>query len=106
MLLKLSEDYVSNLIRKESQIGIQLDSIISKICFLDPSQTDLELMEIWNELYDKYGNRMEKFKKHWERENLKSIGKEYGQLKDEVMNASPLKVELPHFKIKLVDNMG
>jgi hypothetical protein len=106
MLLKLSEDYISNLIRKESQIGIQLESIISNISFLDSSQTDLELMEIWNELYDKYGNQMEKFKKQWERENLKSIGTEYGRFKDEVLNSTPLKVELPHFKIKLVDNMG
>ncbi len=36
--------------------------------YLDPDHHDLELMEHWNEIYDKYGSLIEDFRTKWERE--------------------------------------
>ena len=42
---------------------------------LDPKLTDWELMDIFNDLYDKYGYLVPKFKEKWEKERIPKKGK-------------------------------
>jgi len=39
---------------------------------LDPKQTDFELLDQWNFMYDSFGYLMSRFKNQWERERIKS----------------------------------
>jgi hypothetical protein len=57
-LLELSEGYISNLIDEEMRFRTPLEMIDTNLQYLDSSHTDLELMEIWNGIYDKYGCRI------------------------------------------------
>ena len=68
-LLTKSEDFISRIINEETMNGIKLDSIDKNIQHLDSNNKDSELIEIWNNFYDKYGCRLPQFKDKWEREN-------------------------------------
>jgi hypothetical protein len=37
---------------------------------LDPSHTDFELLDEWNQMYDEYGYLMSEFKERWEKEKM------------------------------------
>ncbi|MGM1056310.1 MAG: hypothetical protein ACQEWG_10545 [Bacteroidota bacterium] len=52
-------------------IGGNLDSVYKTIQHLDPSLSDIELIEIWNSIYDKHGCRIPVFREKWNREFLK-----------------------------------
>ena len=60
--------------------------------YLDPDHHDLELMEHWNEIYNKYGFLIRDFKSKWEREFIGNQ-MEFGDKKDESKPSEPLKIE-------------
>lgn len=104
-LLSQSEDLITQLIDEETKMVGSVERINKNISFLDCSLTDLELREIWNNLYDEYGCRFEQFKDKWFRENVGVI-KDFGNKKDESKSFTPLKidwVEKRKKKIKLYD---
>lgn len=60
--------------------------------YLDPNLEDIELMNIWNTMYDEYGYMIGDFKSKWEREKLGTI-KDCGDKKDESKFYKPLKID-------------
>jgi hypothetical protein len=60
-----------------------LDKVDKTLSHLDSSLTDLELMESWNEIYDKYGCRMIPFKDKIERELMLQFNKEQSKYETE-----------------------
>ena len=75
--MELSEGYISNLIDEEMRFGTPLEMIDSDLQFLDSSNTDLELKEVWNGIYDKYGCRIPQLEDRWCRDNgVKDFGEE------------------------------
>lgn len=76
--MSVSEGYISKLIDEETQFGTPLEMIDKDLTHLDSSFTDLELMEIWNTIYDKYGMRIPQLQNRWFRDNrIKDFGEEY-----------------------------
>lgn len=73
---------------------------------LDPSLTDLEIVETWNNIYDKYGYRFDGLKDRWERENTPKIPKSFGDPKDNT-SSTPIKLDIPFLgNKKIVEGMG
>ena len=73
---------------------------------LDNSLTDLELKDIWNEMYDNYGYLMSDFKDQWEKEQLKGNNqtsfkhsKEFEELE---IRVSELEAEVMKLKVQLL----
>ena len=91
-LLKESEDLISNIINEEMEIHHSYERIDSDLVFLDSAHTDLELMEHWNLIYNKYGYRMIPFRDKWEREFIGST-MEFGDKNDESKSFKPLKID-------------
>lgn len=104
-LLSESEIMISKLIDEEVNRMGSIENIDSNITLLDSSHSDLELMEIWNNLYQNYGYRFDRFKEKWERDSIGKI-KDFGNKKDETKSITPLKIdwlEERKKKIKLYD---
>ncbi len=83
-LLDESENLISLLINEEFEKLKDYSKIDTILTFLDSELTDLELLEIWNDIYVRYGFRMSPFRDKWEREmigTLKDIGGEVGESK-------------------------
>ena len=73
----MSEGYISYLIDEGSRFGTPIEMIDTQLQFLDSSHDDLELMEVWNRIYDKYGCRISDFMERWNRDNgIKDCGDE------------------------------
>ena len=105
-LLKESEDMISKLIDEEVDRMGSIENINTNISFLDPSHSDMELMEIWNQLYQDWGYRFDRFKDKWENELLGQI-KDFGDKKDELKSVKPLKIDwIEKRKKKLNLNLG
>lgn len=68
-LIRKSEDYFQTVIHQYGKRKIPSD-LPSE---LDPTFTDLEMMEIWNDFYDNYGSRFPEFRKQIERESLREF---------------------------------
>ena len=73
---------------------------------LDSSLSDLELKDIWNEMYDNYGHSMSDFKDQWEKEQLKGNNqttfkhsKEFEELE---IRVSELEAEVMKLKVQLM----
>ena len=76
-ILELSEGYISELIDEEMRFGTPIEMIDKELIHLDSSLTDLELMEIWNTIYDEYGMRIPQLQNRWFRDNgIKDFGEE------------------------------
>jgi hypothetical protein len=76
-MLDLSEGFISKLIDEETQFGTPLEQIDKDLLHLDSSHTDLELTEIWNRMYDRYGMRIPQLEERWYRDNgIKDFGEE------------------------------
>jgi hypothetical protein len=95
----LSDGYISNLIDEETQFGTPLELIDKNLQFLDSSHSDLELMEIWNGIFDSYGFRIPKLEERWYRDNgIKDFGE-----KDE--SSEPIGGKIDEFlKMKKITN--
>ena len=68
-LLRLSDVYISNLIDSFTNVGVKVEKIQITLNHLDPQNTDLELVEEWNLIYDSYGCQIPQLKDRWERDN-------------------------------------
>ncbi|WP_289063846.1 hypothetical protein [uncultured Zobellia sp.] len=107
-LLTESEIMISKLIDEEVNRMGSIENIDSNITLLDSSNSDLELKEIWNNLYKNYGYRFDRFKEKWERDSIGKI-KDFGDNKDETESFNPLKIdwiEKRKKKIKFYNDMG
>ncbi len=60
---------------------------------LDPSLSDEELMEEWNEIYDRYGYCYPQFKDQWEREQTRGFNKHFKENKCRDKDKSNIKGE-------------
>ena len=96
-LLEESGVLIGSLIDEELINRKPLDTLDKNITFLDPSLTDLELMVIWNNIYDIYGCRMIPFKDKIEREILLQFEKEQTKYESEPQQ------EYTNDKIKNID---
>jgi len=97
----LSEGYISNLIDEETRFGTPLEMIDTNLQYLDSSYTDLELMEVWNRIYDKYGCRIPQLEERWCRDNgIGDFGDEddssepMGERIEEFLNSRRSKIDL------------
>jgi hypothetical protein len=104
-LLSESEPMISKLIDEEvSRMGT-IENIDTCITLLDPSYSDLELTETWNNLYQQYGYRFDRFKEKWENNQFGNL-KDFGDKNDETTSFTPLKIpwiEKRKKKIKFYD---
>jgi hypothetical protein len=67
--LEKSEDYIGQLLIEDLQMGIPVEVSLLTKTHLDPSLTDLELLEIWNDMYDSFGCRIPDLRKRHERDS-------------------------------------
>jgi hypothetical protein len=66
-LLKLSEDYISHIVHEQSDKRGGMEHVDKDLDFLDPSLTDLEHQETWNNFFQKHGYRFSEFEEKWNR---------------------------------------
>ena len=67
--------YISNLIDEETRSGRTIEMIDKSLHQLDNSNTDEELQEHWNLIYDRYGMRIPQLERRWYRDNgIKDFG--------------------------------
>ena len=68
-LLSRSEDYIGQMVHEQSDSRGGMDKIdLINLNYLDPKQTDLEIIEDWNNFFDHYGFRFPEFEDKWMRE--------------------------------------
>jgi hypothetical protein len=68
-LLSRSEDYIGQIVHEQSDSRGGMDKIdLINLNHLDPKQTDLEIIEDWNNFFDHYGFRFPEFEDKWMRE--------------------------------------
>jgi hypothetical protein len=82
-LLKQSEDLIDSIINEELKMVNTMDKVDKILTHLDTSLTDLEIMESWNVIYDKYGCRMIPFKDKIESEMILQFNKEQSKYETE-----------------------
>lgn len=100
-LLKLSEDYISQIVHEQSDKRGGMEHVDKDLVNLDPSLTDLENQETWNNFFQKHGYRFPEFEEKWNRlygnipeemisnENIESTDeekKQIEQMRDKVNN--------------------
>jgi len=104
-LLTESESLISQLVDEEVNRMGSIENIDKSITHLDPTDSDLELIETWNNLYQNYGNRFSRFKDEWEKDLFGNL-KDFGDKKDETKSFNPLRIdwiEKRKEKIKICD---
>jgi hypothetical protein len=68
-LLEKSEDYIGQLLEEDLKMGIPVEVSLLTKSHLDPSLTDLELVDIWNDMFDSFGCRISDLRERFERDN-------------------------------------
>lgn len=58
------------LTKSEGYISLINEMLTDKIPYMDSKLSDIELMEIWNEIWDKWGCVIDEFKDKWLKEKL------------------------------------
>lgn len=84
------------MIDEETRIHKNIERIDKNLIHLDPSLSDLELMEIWNEMYDVYGVRMLPFRDKFERELVSEFNREQEKYNTDIQTEG-IKLKLPDF---------
>ena len=111
-LLTKSEDYLGSIFHS---LPMSLDEKINKGISngLDGSLTDLELLDEWNSIYERYGYLIPDFKDKWEKKFLKGDTKSYKPSNDEKFESKInelefriRQLELQLGKKRYVENMG
>lgn len=111
-LLIKSESYLSSIFHS---LQISLDDKINKgiLNELDGSLTDLELLDEWNPMYERYGYLIPDFKEKWERTFLKGGKKSYKhsnveefETKINELEFRIRQLEILFNKRRYVENMG
>jgi len=111
-LLTKSENYLGSIYHS---LPMSLDEKINKGISngLDGSSTDLELLDEWNSMYERYGYLIPDFKDKWEKKFLKGDTKSYKPSNDEKFESKInelefriRQLELQLGKKRYVENMG
>ena len=68
ILLDKSEVYINEIKNMIYPNDNSFESTMNGPDYLDPDHHPMELMEHWNDIYDKYGYLINDFKSKWERE--------------------------------------
>jgi hypothetical protein len=58
------------LIKSEGYIGIINEISTTQYPYMDSSMSDIELMEIWNDIYHQWGWAIDEFRDRWVKEKL------------------------------------
>jgi hypothetical protein len=111
-LLTKSEKYLGSIFHS---LPMSLDEKINKGISngLDGSLTDLELLDEWNSIYERYGYLIPDFKDKWEKKSLKGETKSFKPSNDEKFESKInelefriRQLELQLGKKRYVENMG
>jgi hypothetical protein len=111
-LLTKSENYLGSIFHS---LPMSLDEKINKGISngLDGSLTDLELLDEWNSMYERYGYLIPDFKDKWEKKFLKGDTKSYKPSNDEKFESKInelefriRQLELQLGKRRYIENMG
>ena len=111
-LLTKSENYLSSI---GHSLPMTLEEKINRgiSSGLDGSLTDLELLDEWNSIYERYGYLIPDFKDKWEKKFLKGDTKSYKPSNDEKFESKInelefriRQLELQLGKRRYVENMG
>lgn len=73
-LFRKSEDYMNEIIERYSVLPIN-DSIRMSIDYLDPSSSDVENVELWNNFYDQYYHHIPEFFEEEEKKLIREYNK-------------------------------
>ena len=111
-LLNKSENYLCSIYHS---LPMSLDEKINRGISngVDGSLTDLELLDEWNSIYERYGYLIPDFRDKWEKKFLKGDTKSYKPSKDEKFESKInelefriRQLELQLNKRRYVENMG
>jgi hypothetical protein len=111
-LLTKSENYLGSIFHS---LPMSLDEKINKGISngLDGSLTDLELLDEWNSIYERYGYLIPDFKDKWEKKSLKGETKSFKPSNDEKFESKInelefriRQLELQLGKRRYIENMG
>jgi hypothetical protein len=95
-LLANSEDYIGNIIHEQSKLRGGIDKVDKDLVYLDSEFDDLELIEQWNNIFDKYGFAIPEFHDKWVRmfgTNTRSKKDKNDIEKDEINNPELAKIK-------------
>lgn len=111
-LLTNSKNYLG-LIYNSSSLSTEEKQRRSLVSELDSSLTDLELLEIWNPIYEEFGYLIPEFKDKWESKQIpkgkiQTKDSEFEKTDNEMneMRCRILQLEILFKKSKLVEGMG
>jgi hypothetical protein len=111
-LLTKSESYLGSIF---NSLPMSLDEKINRGISngLDGNLTDLELLDEWNSIYERYGYLIPDFKDNWEKKFLKGDTKSYKPSNDEKFESKInelefriRRLELQLNKRRYIENMG
>lgn len=89
ILLDKSEVYINEIKNMIYPNDNSFESTMNGPDYLDPDHHDTELMEHWNDIYDRYGYLINDFKSKWEREFIGNQT-QFGNIEDE---SKPLNID-------------
>lgn len=111
-LLTNSKNYLG-LIYNSSSLSTEDKQRRGLVSELDSSLTDLELLEIWNPIYEEFGYMIPEFKDKWESKQIpkgkiQTKDSEFEKTDNEMndMRCRILQLEILFKKSKLVEGMG
>jgi hypothetical protein len=111
-LLNKSKSYLG-LIYNSSSLTTEDKQRRGLVSELDSSLTDLELLEIWNPIYEEFGYLIPEFKDKWESKqiskgNIQTKGSEFEKSKNEIneLRCRILQLEILLKKNKFLEGMG
>jgi hypothetical protein len=120
---KLSKTHRNHLLNKsKSYLGLIYNSSLLStedkqrrglLCELDSSLTDLELLEIWNSIYEEFGYMIPEFKDKWESKQIpkgkiQTKDSEFKKTENELneLRCMIMQLQILVKKSKLVEGMG
>ena len=111
-LLTESKSYLG-LIYNSSSLSTEEKQRRGLVSELDSSLTDLELLEIWNPIYEEFGYMISEFKDKWESKQIpkgkiQTKDSEFESTENELneMRCRILQLEILFKKSKMVEGMG
>ena len=112
LLLNKSRPYL-DLIYNSSSLSIEDKQRRGLLSELDSSLTDLELLEIWNPIYEEFGYMIPEFREKWESKQIpkgkiQTIDSEFEKTESLLneLRCRIVQLEILNRKSKLVEGMG
>jgi hypothetical protein len=103
-LLKQSENYISQIVHEQSDKRGGMEHVDKELVFLDPSLTDLEHQEMWNDFFQKHGYRFPEFLESWNKKYLSTPQEELEEISEEDKKNGEKQLE--EIKNKLITILG